>query len=306
MNMHNITKSNKRVFIGFSLVRSELSTGIGKALRLARLADTAQTLGQTEYLRQLVEHIGTTCAPDDLLAYDRSLTTDDARTLTDLADNLSSPMRGKAHLSLGARSLRQGNHQTALEYYRETIVIARKIDDWSTFCKGMKMVGVIHSMTEDHRQALEIFASVMPLTRKFLFADPFLCFDLCNSFVLELAATGQRERAASLAESLKRSRVPEFMKTVSDIQRTPPQDTSVSVTVPPTNVVHIDNWRQRTQEQTNKRLEIFSMLLDHPDITPEALNVVQQVLEGAVKQQIPLPFLAKLTTVLHRQLGKAG
>ena len=119
-----------------------------------------------------------------------------------VADSAPLHYRAKAMLAFGAGSVRVGDHQTAMQFYREVARIMARRDcfDPVTFSVMSRMIAVIRSIDGDHRGALSSLEAMFPLARMAGSLRPHTYFDYLNALAVELSELGRLEQARRASE----------------------------------------------------------------------------------------------------------
>jgi tetratricopeptide (TPR) repeat protein len=206
------------------------------AARLASVADDAYLIRQfdvVDYVGRLLVNLPLSPQLESVGHYYQALTLNRA-THGDLvgagsvfqrvADSAPPRYRARAMLALGANSLRVGDHQGAIPFYREVTRIAKRdrIFDPMTLYTAGRMIAVIKGMNGYHLDAVAYLEGMVPLVRMASSLQPYAYYDYLNTLAVELGEVGridQARRASEIAIASPFARAyPEWRETFEDIE----------------------------------------------------------------------------------------
>ena len=127
----------------------------------------------------------------------------------------STAYRPKALMSLAAIEARKGDPALEVYYFTEAIKYATSI---TTVLKATKGIAVVKAREGFHPSALKDLESVLPLIK---YAEPVPCFDLLNSYSVELGEAGRTFEAQNVSNIVLASpcifAYPEWRETGQDL-----------------------------------------------------------------------------------------
>jgi tetratricopeptide (TPR) repeat protein len=122
----------------------------------------------------------------------------------------------KSIMSLGALSFHRRDFESALSYYYETIKAGRLS---AASLHAIKAIGVIKAMEGSHPQAVKDLESILPVIK---YAPAHICFDILNSYAVELGEVGRKDEAHNIMRVVLASpfaRVyPEWRETAQELK----------------------------------------------------------------------------------------
>jgi len=257
----NTTATNSRVFIDFSFgqlaeiepqvshaglyqgIAQNLIRGLNTrhalaefAAKIASVADDAYLIRQfdvVDYVARLLVNLPLSPQLESVGHYYQALTLNRAThgdivgagsVFQRVADNAPPRYRGRAMLALGANSLRVGDHQGAIPFYREVTRIAKRdriFDPMMIYTAG-RMIAVIKGMNGSHLDAVADLEGMLPLVRMASSLQPYVYYDYLNTLAVELGELGRLEqarRASEIAIASPFARAyPEWRETFEDIE----------------------------------------------------------------------------------------
>lgn len=117
-----------------------------------------------------------------------------------VADNATDRFRTRAILCLASASLLLDDFKFAISLYSEAInrvLLTRNgiLDDLLTVCQAYRNISIVRSLEGDHRQSLQLLASIDGPVRYLRFSYPHEYAAYQNSLAVELAELGRIEEA---------------------------------------------------------------------------------------------------------------
>jgi tetratricopeptide (TPR) repeat protein len=139
----------------------------------------------------------------------------------------------KSIISLGALSFHRRDFESALSYYYETIKAGRLS---AASLHAIKAIGVIKAMEGTHPQAVKDLESILPVIR---YAPAHICFDILNSYAVELGEVGRKDEARNIMRVVLASpfadAYPEWRETAEELK--PSRRSMVAISSFPYNVL---------------------------------------------------------------------
>ena len=206
------------------------------AAKLTRVADRAHSIHRFDLVAdigQFLLSLPLSCQLESVGHYYRALSLsrsaggDIARACSlfeQVAETASSRYRARAMIALGSKSMRTGDRQTAVSFYRDvTRVMARdRVFDPMTLYVVSRMTTVVKGMEGDHRGALADLEKMVPLVRMASSQQPYAYYDYLNTLAVELCEAGRLEEARRASEIALASRFasayPEWRETREEIE----------------------------------------------------------------------------------------
>jgi len=145
------------------------------------------------------------------------------------ADTGSLEFRRRAILALGTDHFRKGEHQHAVQLYREVMSLAMRGPEFDpvTSYLATRMTAAIRSLKGDHRGALDDLERMTPLARVAASVEPEIYYDYLNSLAVELGEAGRfdqaRHAAAIAIASPYAAMYPEWRDTFDEIESKNPR-----------------------------------------------------------------------------------
>ena len=142
---------------------------------------------------------------------------DESKKLFELAvDTAPDEYKVKAILSLGALSFHKRDFDSALRFYRETIKAGRLS---AASFQAIRGISTIKSIEGSHAHAVRDLEAILPLIK---YAPAQTCFDVFNSYAVELGETGRIYEARNISRIVLASpftfAYPEWQETANDLK----------------------------------------------------------------------------------------
>jgi hypothetical protein len=125
-----------------------------------------------------------------------------ARIIESAAESTPPRYRARALISLGGNSLCRGDFRFALSLYSEAARVGSRdgrVDLFATI-HTQKMAAVINGFEGNHRGAVELLESLLPLAQSVRSSQPHLYCDYLNSLAVELCEVGRLEEARNVSK----------------------------------------------------------------------------------------------------------